>query len=102
VPDLSATVGVEQRLFAALSVGESPATAKVFQNNVLPLSEPTPVTRTDRTIELPGVVTDIDAGEQLCLTLTAASDMFPAHGSVRTPGTVLLEDLSVGVPLTEH
>jgi len=28
--------------------------------------------------------------------------MFPAHGSVRTPGTVLLEDLSVGVPLTEH
>jgi hypothetical protein len=33
--------------------------------------------------------------------LTAVSDMGPGHSSVRTPGTVVLEDLSVGVPVTE-
>lgn len=104
VPTLSATVttaGVDQRLFAALSVGESPATAQVVQNNVMPLREPMPVTRAERTIELPGVAADVGSGQQLYLTLTAASDMFPAHGSVRTPGTTVLEDLSVGVPLVE-
>jgi ABC-2 type transport system ATP-binding protein len=104
VPRLSATVttaGVDQRLFAALSVGESPATAQVLQNNVMPLREATPVTRAERTIELPGVAADVGAGQQLYLMLTAVSDMFPAHGSVRSPGTILLEDLSVGVPLVD-
>jgi hypothetical protein len=33
--------------------------------------------------------------------LTAVSDMGPSHSSVRTPGTVVLEGLSVGVPVTE-
>jgi ABC-2 type transport system ATP-binding protein len=104
VPDLSATVttlGVDQRLFFGLSVGESPATAQVLQNNVMPLHEVEPVMAAERTVELPGVAADIGPREQLYLTLTAVSDMFPAHGSVRTPGTVLLEDLSVGVPLTD-
>ncbi|WP_276260775.1 alpha/beta hydrolase [Haloglomus litoreum] len=104
VPDLSATVtslGVDQRLFVGLSVGESPATAQVLQNNVMPIHEVEPVMGADRTVELPGVAADIGPREQLYLTLTAVSDMFPAHGSVRTPGTVLLEDLSVGVPVTD-
>lgn len=105
VPTMSATVttaGVDQRLFAALSIGESPATAQVIQNNVLPLHEEAPVVGVDRTVELPGVAVDVEPGQQLYLTLTAVSDMFPAHGSARTPGTFLLEDLSVGVPLTEN
>jgi ABC-2 type transport system ATP-binding protein len=105
VPDLSATVttlGVNQRLFAGLSVGQSPATAQVVQNNLLPLNVPEPLTREGQTIELPGVAVDVDAGEQLYLTLTAASDMYVGHGSTRSPGTVVLEDLSVGVPLTEN
>ena len=104
VPTLSATVttaGVYQRLFAALSVGESPATAQVIQNNVLPLHEPDPVTGVERTIELPGVTVDIPTGQTLFLTLVGTSDMFPIHGSIRTPGTVVLEDLTVGVPLTD-
>ncbi|WP_254821669.1 alpha/beta hydrolase [Haloglomus halophilum] len=105
VPDLSATVtalGVDQRLFFGLSVGESPATAQVLQNNVMPLHEADPVMGVERTVELPGVAADIGPREQLYLTVTAVSDMFPIHGSIRTPGTVVLEDLSVGVPLTEN
>jgi hypothetical protein len=82
-------------------VGESPATAQVLQNNLMPLHEVEPVMGVERTIELPGVAADIGPREQLYLTLTAISDMFPAHGSVRTPGTVLLEDLSVGLPLAD-
>ena len=105
VPTLSATVttaGLDQRLFVALSVGESPATAQVVQNNVLPLHEPQPIVAAARTLELPGVAVDVDRGETLHLMLTAVSDMFPGHGSVRTPGTVVLENLSVGVPVTEE
>lgn len=104
VPDLSATVtseNVYQRLFAALSVGETPATAQVLQNNVMPLHEPEPVDGVDRTIELPGVAADVREGETLFLTLSATSDMFPLHGSTRTPGVMLLEDLTVGVPLVD-
>lgn len=102
VPDLSAsvtTVGVDQRLFLALSTGRTPATARIVQNNVMPMQEPEPVSGVDRTVELPGVAADVGPDERLYLTLTAVSDMFLAHGSIRTPGTVVFEDLSVGVPL---
>lgn len=105
VPDLTATVttyGVDQRLFFALSKGTTPATARILQNNVLPLHEPSQVSGVERTIELPGAAADVAADERLYLTLTAVSDMFPLHGSIRTPGVVTLEDLCVGVPLTEN
>ena len=104
VPTLSATVttvGVDQRVFFALSVGESPATARVVQNNMLPLRESEPVVGADRTVELPGVAVDVADGERLYLTVSAVSDMSFAHGSTRTPGAVALEDLSVGVPTVE-
>ncbi|QLD88176.1 alpha/beta fold hydrolase [Natronomonas salina] len=105
VPELSAavtSVGVDQRVFFALSVGETPATARVVQNNMLPLREPEPVVGADRTVELPGVAVDVAEGETLYLTLSAISDMSFAHGSIRTPGAVLLEDLTVDVPLVDE
>ena len=104
VPTLSATVttvGVDQRIFFALSVGESPATARVVQNNMLPLRESEPVVGADRTVELHGVAVDVADGERLYLTVSAVSDMSFAHGSTRTPGAVALDDLSVGVPTVE-
>jgi ABC-2 type transport system ATP-binding protein len=104
IPELTAdvtTVGVDQRVFFALSVGESPPTAQVVQNNMLPLREPEPVVGEHRRVELPGVAVDVAEGETLYLTLSAVSDMSFAHGSTRTPGSVLLEDLSVDVPLVE-
>lgn len=102
IPTLSAKVtsaGVEQRVFAALSVGSSPATAKLVQNNMMPLRLPKPVVGEPHAIELPGVAVDLAGNEQLYLTLSAVSDTSFAHGSVRTPGMVRLDDLRVDVPL---
>lgn len=104
VPELTADVtvaGVDQRVFFALSVGESPATAQVVQNNMLPLREPEPVVGQKRSVELPGVAVELSEGETLYLTISAVSDMSFAHGSTRTPGAVALENLSVDVPLVE-
>ncbi|WP_336133557.1 alpha/beta hydrolase family protein [Natronomonas amylolytica] len=104
IPELTTevtTAGVDQRIFFGLSVGESPATARVVQNNMLPLREPEPVVRHSRSVELPGVAVDVAEGETLYLTLSAVSDMSFAHGSARTPGSVLFENLSVDVPLVD-
>jgi pimeloyl-ACP methyl ester carboxylesterase len=104
VPTVSADVsslGVEQRLFFALSVGTSPADARVIQNNMMPLREPEPVTGAERTVELPGVAAEIGSGESLYLTVSGFSDMSFAHGSVRTPGVVVLENTTVDVPTLE-
>lgn len=101
VPRVTATVsttGPEQRLFAALSVGTSPADATVVQNNMLPLREPEPVDGVDREIELPGVAVDVAEDERLFLTLSAVSDMSIVHGS-RVPGAVSLDEITVDVPV---
>ena len=105
IPRLAAdvtTLGVEQRVFFALSVGENPATARVVQNNMMPLREPDPVTGAAREIELPGVAVEVEEGESVYLTASAVSDMSFGHGSVRTPGVVTLEDLTVDVPVIEE
>ncbi len=104
VPMLDAevtTFGADQRVFFALSVGETPATAQVVQNNVLPLRELLPIVQEDRTIELPGLAVDVPEGENLYLTVSPVSDLSFGHGSVRTPGAVLLQDLTVHVPILE-
>jgi ABC-2 type transport system ATP-binding protein len=102
-PLLEASVtaaGVENRAFFALSVGTSPANARVVANNVMPLREALPVQGKPRTIELPAVAVDIEAGEFLYLTVSPLSDMFVAHGS-RTPGAMLLQGTTVHVPVQQ-
>jgi ABC-2 type transport system ATP-binding protein len=94
-------LGADARAFFALSVGTSPADAKVVANNVLPLSEPLPVVGAARTIELPAVAVDVPAGQSLFLTVSPVSDMFAFHGS-RTPGALLLEGTAVHLPLVEQ
>jgi ABC-2 type transport system ATP-binding protein len=104
VPLLDATVtslGVDQRVFFALSVGASPATARVVQNNMMPLRELTPVAGESRTVELPGIAVDVPEGQSLYLTISPISDMSFGHGSVRTPGFVLLQDMIVHLPILE-
>ena len=102
VPTLDATVtsvGADQRVFFAISVGTSPADAKVVQNNTMPLRELLPVVRQRRTIELPGIAVEVPAGQKAFLTISPVSDMFFGHGSVRTPGVVTLEDMTVNLPV---
>ncbi|MGH3469135.1 MAG: peptidase S15, partial [Thermocrispum sp.] len=100
-PYLDAVVtalGLDSRAFFALSVGTSPADARVVQNNVLPHREPSLNTGIERTIELPSVAVEVPAGQSLFLTVSPVSDMFAGHGS-RTPSAMALDDVSVRVPV---
>jgi len=102
VPTLDATVtsvGADQRVFFAISVGTSPADATVVHNNTMPLRELLPVVRQRRTIELPGIAVEVPAGQKAFLTISPVSDMFVGHGSARTPGVVTLEDMTVNLPV---
>ena len=101
VPRLDATltsVGVDARAFVGLSVGASPASAQVIQNNVMPIRSLLPSVRQALAIELPGVAFDVPAGQNLYLTVSPVSDMFFGHGS-RAPGAVALEGLTVHLPV---
>jgi pimeloyl-ACP methyl ester carboxylesterase len=91
-------VGAETRAFFALSVGETPATARILQNNVMPLRQRLPAIRQPVELELAGVAAVVPAGQTLYLTVSAVSDMFA--GNNRYPGAMLLEDAVVDVPLT--
>jgi len=93
-------LGVDSRAFFALSVGTSPADARVIQNNVLPHRETELNTPHQRSIELPSVAAEVPAGQSLFLTVSPVSDMFAGHGS-RTPGAMSLEDVTVRVPVVE-
>ncbi|WP_193606521.1 CocE/NonD family hydrolase [Nocardioides lijunqiniae] len=91
-------LGVENRAFYGLAMGTSPATARLVQNNVLPLREPTPITGVTRRVTLPSVAVDVPAGQTLYLLASATSDTFLTMGS-RTPGVVVLDDTVVSLPV---
>ena len=100
-PYLTAAVtalGVENRAFYGLAVGSSPAGARLVQNNVLPLREPTPVTGVRRRIDLPSVAVDVPRGQFLYLLVSPLSDTFAGMGS-RTPGVISLADTAVHLPV---
>lgn len=102
VPTVSAevsTAGLDQRVFFAISVGTSPATAQVVQNNVMPMRELLPVVQQKRTIELPGIAVRVPAGHFAYLTVSPVSDIYFGHGSARTPGVVGLDDVVVNLPV---
>ena len=98
VTALVTSLGADGRAFFALSVGTSPADAKIVQNNMLPLRELLPVVGAARTIELPAVAVDVPAGQSLFLTVSPFSDMSFGHGS-RAPGALVLQDTVVHVPV---
>ena len=99
---LVSSLGVESRAFFGLSVGTSPADAKVVQNNVLPHREPSLNTNgTQRTIELPAVAVEVPAGKSLFLTVSPVSDMFGGHGS-RTPSGMILDNTVVHLPVVQE
>ena len=70
----------------------------------MPLRELTPVVRQQRTIELPGIAVEVPEGQNAYLTISPVSDMYAGHGSIRTPGAVTLEDMTVNLPevVTKH
>jgi pimeloyl-ACP methyl ester carboxylesterase len=100
VPTLKGKItsaALDARLFFGLSMGTTPADATVIHNNLLPLHQMLPVQDQKFEIELPGVVASVPEGQSLFLTVTPVSDMFFGHAS-RTPGAVVLSDVSLTLP----
>ena len=93
-------LGLDSRAFFALSVGTSPADAKVIQNNTLPHREVSLNLGTPRSIELPSVAAVVPEGQSLFLTVSPVADMFAAHGS-RSPSAMVLDGAKVRVPVVE-
>ncbi|MFC9692911.1 CocE/NonD family hydrolase [Kribbella sp. NPDC056951] len=80
--------------FLALSVGTNPLTARVIQNNTMPLREKRAAHGTRRTIELPAIAVDVPAGQNLYLTVSPVADMF-AGQRAPLPGALLLKNTTV-------
>jgi len=100
IPELRATIsslGVENRLFAGLSVGTTPLDARVVQNNLLPIRHVGVARRVPIEAELPGVGVRVAEGQTLYLTISPISDMFLLTGS-RVPGGMAFHDITVDLP----
>ena len=91
-------LGVENRAFYGLAVGTSPLDAHLVQNNVLPLSEPTPVTGARRRVALPSLAVTVPRGQHLYLLVSPVSDTFVGMSS-RTPGVISIADTAVHLPV---
>ncbi len=85
--------------FFALSVGTNPLTAKVVQNNTMPLREKRVLKGERRSIELPAIAVDVPAGKNLYLTVTPVADMFAGQRGP-LPGALLLKDTTLSVHRT--
>lgn len=88
----------DSRVFLALSVGTSPADARVVANNMSPLREWFVTAGARRLVELPAVAVEVPAGQSLFLTVSPYSDTYFAHGG-RAPSAVFLDDTVVHLPL---
>lgn len=94
------TLGLDNRAFLALSVGTSPADARIVQNNMLPVRENGIVINKPRTgVELPSVAVDVPAGQTLFLTISPISDMSAGFGS-RVVGAMRIKDVVLHLPVT--
>lgn len=91
-------LGVQNRAFYGLAIGRTPLDARLVQNNVLPINEPTPVLGEKRRVALPSVAVDVPEGQNLYLMVTPISDTFLLMGS-RLPGVVTIEDTVVHLPV---
>lgn len=92
------SLAADGRAFLSLSMGTSPADARVISNNMLPIRELLPVVQGKRRIELPAIGVTVPAGQSLFLTISPVSDMSFGHGS-RTPGAMVFENAVIRLPV---
>jgi len=91
------TLVADARAFFAISVGATPATAQVVQNNVLPIRRLLPASGEALDTELPGIAIDVPAGMNLYLTVSPVATAFV--GTSRLPGIVVIQNASVSLPI---
>lgn len=92
-------LGAETRAFVGISVGATPATARLVQNNTIPLRQRFPVVDGELELELAGIGVEIPEGEHLYVTISAVSDMFV--GNNRYPGALVIEEPVLDVPVRD-
>lgn len=93
------TLGLDNRAFLALSVGTSPADARIVQNNMLPIRENGIAINKPRAgVALPSVAVDVPAGKTLFLTVSPVSDTYAGFGS-RVVGAMMLKDVVLHLPV---
>jgi hypothetical protein len=85
------TIVPQSAAYFALSVGKTALTARVVQNNTMPLREKHAARGVRRTIELPAIAVDVPAGQNLYLTVAPLADMYAGQrGPI--PGALLLKN----------
>ncbi|WP_350276702.1 CocE/NonD family hydrolase [Kribbella sp. HUAS MG21] len=77
--------------YFALSVGKTPLTAKVVQNNTMPLRQQQTARGVRRTVELPAIAVDVPAGQNLYLTVAPVADMYAGQRGP-LPGVMMLKN----------
>lgn len=100
IPELSFTAVSavpDARVFWGLAVGTSPADAKLIDQQWFPTRIGTPVAFETITSELGAIVASIPAGSHMYLAIAPAVDQFVAHSS-RTPGAIVVDDVTVSLP----
>ncbi len=90
------TVIPRSAAYFALSVGKNPLTAKVVQNNTMPLREKYTARGVRRTIELPAIAVDVPAGQNLYLTVAPIADMYAGQRGP-LPGVMMLKNGTLSV-----
>lgn len=85
------TVIPQSAAYFALSVGKNPLTAKVVQNNTIPLRENHAARGVRRTFELPAIAVDVLAGQNLYLTVAPVADMYAGQRGP-LPGVIMLKN----------
>jgi pimeloyl-ACP methyl ester carboxylesterase len=91
------TLVADARAFFAISVGATPATAQVVQNNVMPLRRLLPTVGEALDLELPAIGIEVPAGMNLYLTVSAAATEF--LGTSRLPGIIVIDGATVQLPI---
>jgi len=91
------TLVADARAFFAISVGATPGTAEVVQNNVLPIRRLLPTVGERLDTELPGIGVVVPAGMNVYLTVSPAATAF--LGTSRLPGIVLIQNATVSLPI---
>jgi hypothetical protein len=100
VPSISGTataLGLDSRAFLGLSVGTSPADARVIDNQLTPLRVLRQSVDTPFEIDLAGIAVELEEGESLFLTVAPITDMFAGTGS-RTSAGLVLSDVELSLP----
>jgi ABC-2 type transport system ATP-binding protein len=92
------TVIPRSAAYFALSVGKNPLTAKIVQNNTMPLREKSTARGVRRTIELPAIAVDVPAGQNLYLTVAPIADMYAGQRGP-LPGVMMLKNGTLSVRL---